>query len=313
MAGPWLQVGREAESSGPAMDWSSMPPGSLFISDSGYFSYQRMTTLEAQGNWWLTSAKADLRFYDEQGELWTLPDYLCTQRQQPIIDTWIQVGITARVRCRLVVMRAGKEAAEKRRQHRYVRTHMPQDRKGAHRLGPKAAKGTLPRRKSTKSRQKHNSMSAGRLKLSEWTILLTNVPDELLEAEEVLVLMRVRWQHELLWRLWKHYGKIDSWRSEKAMRIETEIYAKLVVALIEHWQALLGCWADPRHSLVRAKKMSQWAASALCLGLMGEMELGRVLEIITGAMKGGCRIDTRRKKPNTNQLLANSKLIRPLG
>ena len=36
----------------------------------------------------------------------------------------------------------------------------------------------------------------------------------------------------------------------------------------------------------------------------------RVITIITGAMSKGCRIDSRRKKPNTYQLVRDPKLIR---
>jgi IS4 transposase len=71
-------------------------------------------------------------------------------------------------------------------------------------------------------------VSAARLRLADWTILLTNVPPELPSVEEALVLARCRWQIELLWKLWKQHGKIDTWCSEKPYRILTEIYAKLL-------------------------------------------------------------------------------------
>jgi hypothetical protein len=312
MQGPWLQAGVEAECSGPAMEWSDLPTGSLFLCDSG-FSSQRMTELGRQGKKWLTSARADMRFYDSSGVKWSLEDYLQVHGQQPITDTWIQAGLNERMPCRLIAIRADPKKAEKRRNQEYVRVHMPHDHKGSHQLGPKAAKGVARRPKSTKSRQKHTRVSAGRRRLADWTILLTNVPEVQLNAEEALVLRRVRWQQELLWKLWKQHGKIDSWRSEKTMRIETEMYAKLLALLVEYWEVLLGCWQDPRRSLRKAQQMSQWSASALCFALQGEMDIDRTLSIIAGAMKGGCRIDPRRKKPNTYQLIEQSRLIGGLG
>ncbi len=70
--------------------------------------------------------------------------------------------------------------------------------------------------------------SVRRLRIADWTALLTNVPREQLTVEEALVLACCRRQMELLWKLWKQYDKLDSWSSEKPSRILTEIYAKLL-------------------------------------------------------------------------------------
>jgi hypothetical protein len=40
-----------------------------------------------------------------------------------------------------------------------------------------------------------------RLRLADWTILLTHVPPEMLGVQEALVLMRWSFQIELLWKL----------------------------------------------------------------------------------------------------------------
>ena len=50
-------------------------------------------------------------------------------------------------------------------------------------------------------------------------------------------------------------------------------------------------------------------SGALGFALIGEMFLERVITIITGAMSKGCRIDSRRKKPNTYQLVRDPKLM----
>jgi hypothetical protein len=39
--------------------------------------------------------------------------------------------------------------------------------------------------------------------LAGWSIVITTVPVAILSVDEVLVLMRMRWQEELLWKLWK--------------------------------------------------------------------------------------------------------------
>jgi hypothetical protein len=64
------------------------------------------------------------------------------------------------------------------------------------------------------------------------TILITNVPQELLSIDEALVLARCRGPLERCWKLWKQVGKVDTWRSAKPYRILTEIYAKRLRCLI---------------------------------------------------------------------------------
>jgi hypothetical protein len=49
--------------------------------------------------------------------------------------------------------------------------------------------------------QKGREPSAERLAWCDWTILVTNVPVELMTPEEVVVLYRARWQVELLFNL----------------------------------------------------------------------------------------------------------------
>jgi hypothetical protein len=122
--------------------------------------------------------------------------------------------------------------------------------------------------------------------------------------EEVRVLMRVRWQEELLWKLWKQYAKLDTWRSEKAERIETEIYAKLIAVLIEHWLTIVGCWHNPKRSLRKAQQVCQWMSNGLSQALQGKMDLEELIEDILKPMQNGCRVDARSKNPSTYQYIA---------
>ena len=48
--------------------------------------------------------------------------------------------------------------------------------------------------------------------LCQWTIVLT-IPQEELNVQEALVLLRLRWQVELLFKLWKQVGHADESRS----------------------------------------------------------------------------------------------------
>jgi hypothetical protein len=62
-------------------------------------------------------------------------------------------------------------------------------------------------------------------------------------------------------------GKIDTWRSCKPQRILTELYAKVLGLLMEHWITLQGCWYDPRRSLFKARQVLEWTAPWFVLAL----------------------------------------------
>ena len=53
------------------------------------------------------------------------------------------------------------------------------------------------------------------------------------------MLLRCRGPIELLWKLWKQHGKLDTWRIYKPACILTDINAKLLERVITHWELLL--------------------------------------------------------------------------
>ena len=123
--------------------------------------------------------------------------------------------------------------------------------------------------------------------------------------DEALVLMRCRWQIELIFKLWKSHGSIDEWRTENPWRILCEVYAKLIVMIIQHWILLAGCWQYPDRSLFKAvKTIQKHAMNLACAFASGTRErLLETLETIQRCLSVGCRINKRKAKPHTYQLL----------
>ena len=142
-----------------------------------------------------------------------------------------------------------------------------------------------------------------RLALCDWTLMVTNVPT--LSVDEALALTRTRWQIELLFKLWKQHGRIDEWRSTKPFRILCELYAKLVAMVIQHWMILVSCWNYPDKSLVKASQTIRSYAPMLACAMSGVIAISVVLEQVSSCIAAGCRMNTRRKRPNNYQLLIN--------
>ena len=132
---------------------------------------------------------------------------------------------------------------------------------------------------------------------------MTNVPVALLSLEEALVLARVRWQIELLFKLWKQHAYIDEWRSKKSWAILCEVYAKLIALVFQHWLLVICCWDYPDRSLVKAAQTVRTFVPLLTSALSGLSDLSAVLERFQDILHQGCRINPRRKHPNTYQRL----------
>ena len=300
LSGLWLQAGQQAERSGPAIS-TPLPVGSLFNADMGYFTLADMRQRGQQGQYWLTQAKATLIVIDEGGQCWDLLSFLRAQAGDEV-DVQVWVGKRERLPVRLIAVRVSAQEAQRRRERANERITHP----------PKGCQAPLPgKRKPKEQRQgkrKGKKVSAARLRLADWTILLTNVPKTLLSVQEALVLLRVRWQIELLWKLWKQQGKLDTWRSYKPERILTELYAKLLGLLFTHWHTLLGCWQAPNRSLVKAKQVVAWMTPCLALALAGKVSLETVVGHTVAMMRKGCTINSRHRRPNTYQLLADPQL-----
>ena len=271
LMGPYLQSGKESDRSSE-LNTKSLPKGSLRITDLGYFSVTDFSEMNEHGAYWLSRVKSQCNVYID-GKQWDLLELL--ERYCPDkLD--IQVQLSAkRIPCRILAFRESEDVGNERR--RVIKES---------------------------SRRKQKTPSSKVLKLADWTVLCANIPSELLTLEEGLVLMRTRWQIELVFKLWKSEGRIDEWRSKKPFRILCELYSKLVVMIIQHW-ILLTCWEYPDRSFFKAVKTIRRHAMNLAIAFAsGSKEiLHEALEIIARCLSFGCRINKRKTTLHTYQLL----------
>lgn len=274
LAGPYLQAGRVNDRSSYLQE-KPLPKGALRIADLGYFSLENLLSLNTQGVYWLSKIFSQCQLYDQNEKKWDIVELLSTHCDDKL-DMPILLGLKERLPCRMLAIRLPEEVAKERR---------------------RKIRATARRRGKTPSKSQ--------LKLANWTIIVTSVLQELLTLDEAFVLLRVRWQIELLFKLWKSHGKIDDWRSEKPFRILCEFYAKLLAMLIQHWILLSSCWRFPNRSIVKASKTVQKHALHLAVAFASgcRERLYEALEVIGRCLAFGCRLNKRKKKPNTYQLL----------
>jgi hypothetical protein len=268
-----LQDGRAQDRNAPVQD-ATLPVGALRLADLGYFNLPVLASLSQQDVYWLTRLQAGTVIYQPAGERLDLLALLQAQ-DHTTVEQEILVGSEQRLPCRLLAARVPQAVADKRR----------------HQL-------------HTEARHKGQTVSAARLALADWTIFITNAPCEKLTLYEALTLARCRWQIELLFKLWKSQGQIDTSRSANPWRVLCEVYAKLLAMLVQHWLFLVSCWAYPDRSLVKAAQTVRGHALHLAAHLACAAQLIEVITVIQNCLAAGCRINKRRAAPHTYQLLA---------
>ncbi|MBA3948311.1 MAG: IS4 family transposase [Herpetosiphonaceae bacterium] len=252
---------------------SALSKGSLYLADLGYFGLDRLHEISQHEAYFFSRLKASTQVFGPDGQRWRdLAAHL--ERQGSLVDLPVTLGETKRLPVRLLAVRVPQEVADQRR-----------------------------RKLRDAAQDKGRQVSARRLALAGWTIFLTNAPSEMVSLEAGMVLGRVRWQIELLFKLWKSHGHIDESRSTRPWRILCDIYAKLLAMLLQHWIALINLWGYPDRSLVKAARTVQKYAMQLITSLWSRERTAETLEVISRCVSAGCRMDRRKQQPSTFQLL----------
>jgi Transposase DDE domain len=273
--GPVLTDARRQDKSS-VLQHAEVPAGALRIGDLGFWSLTTLQELRAHQAHFLSRlhvqtvvARAD------DGSRLDLVAWLGAQ-QDDQAELAVSLGVTHRVPARLLAIRVSPLVAEQRR--RAIRAI---------------------------ARRKGQTPNRANLARADWTLLVTSVPLADLSLVEAEVLIRARWQIELLFKLWKSDGQIDAWRTHKPSRILCELYAKLIAMIIQHWLLLTGGWSRPDHSMVRSATTIRGHATCLAVTLHHPVALRRTLAVIADLLAHGTGITKRRSKPCLAQLLAN--------
>ena len=253
------------------------------IADLGYYDLRTLATYDAQGVYFLTRILGNTLLYTERDGPIDL-EQLLAGSHVPEIELAARLGRTVQLPVRIVAQRVSEETLRRRLRH----------------LKDKARKNCRP-------------LSQRAMFLAGWNIYATNVPSEMLSAHEGFVLMRIRWQIELLFKLWKNEGKLDESRSRNPWRVLCEVYAKLIALIIQHWILLTCCWRALDRSLTKAARTLRGFALAIAMKLTSLPDICEILQLLDQVLPAGCHLN-RRGRPNSYQLLLPEGLnLMPMG
>jgi hypothetical protein len=275
LEGPQLTDGRHSDNKSPFNE-DELPAGGLYLADLGFFALWRLARLaqrrEGGKRFFVMRLQYGTGLYTRSGHQIELRGLL-PQEEGEAREIGVLLGKQTKLPVRLIMVRVSQEVATQRRE-RIRETAQAHGREPCEEV----------------------------LYLAGWTLVVTNVARARLSLPQALVLLRLRWQIERLFRLWKEQGQIDEWRSKKPWRILCEVYGKLAAMLIQQWLIGQGCWQDPWHSLVKAAAVVRREANRIMVALY-EGGLQHTLRSIVRCMRSGCRIERRLSRPSTAQLL----------
>jgi hypothetical protein len=254
-------------------------PGSLRITDLGYFSLTVFAAMTQAGEYFLSRLQFPTSVLSPAGIRHDLLNWLAEQAS-PFVDQEVQLGQKHRFACRLIAWRLPEEQANRRRQKLCYETY-----------------------------KKHGKMpQAERLAWCDWTILVTNVPMTMMTPTEAVVLYRARWQIELLFKRWKSQDRVAILKGSTTVRQMAGLWARLLAALVQHWLLVGSVCGDPRKSLCKVCKAISSFVGRLTASLDFQQELERVLADLRAVVAKTCQRN-KRSKPGTFELLNDLSLL----
>jgi hypothetical protein len=247
-------------------------PGSLRISDLGYFNLLVFAAMTAAGEYFLSRLRFGAQVLLGAGHRVDVLRWLGAQRG-PFVDQPILLG-QERLACRLIAWRLPEEQANRRRQKLCQET--------------RSKRGREP--------------SMERLAWCDWTILVTNVPVDKLTPKEATVLYRARWQVELLFKRWKSQGLVAELSGSTVVRQMVRVWSRLLAVVVQHWLVIGSIGGQAKKSLSKAYEAVRDFAGRLAAALPHRPDWERILDDISRTLAKTCRRDPR-SKPGTFELL----------
>jgi hypothetical protein len=214
-----LQPGREPDR-GYQDYLAVIEAGSLTMVDLGYFVLDAFAEIADKKAYFLSRYFVHTKLYTLNGVVMDLLDTLQSASTSSF-DLDVYLGAEQRLPCRLIALRVPQEVADQRRK--------------------KAIEN---------AKRKGRTPSKASLALMDWSIFVTNVPSKMLHMKQMINIYRVRWQIELVFKLWKSYcglGRITGVRRERIFRVVCQDDWCRLNSLSDRTLANAGgCWSQPR-------------------------------------------------------------------
>lgn len=180
----------------------------LYIRDLGYFDLKHFMKIDKENAYFLSRIKTNAVYsmLDENGKMERIDiaDYLPAAGQTKELAE-VYIGFKKKkLKARLIMQAVPEEVAVQR----------------------------LKKLEQYQSRHKDRTISEQRKAMCFFNMYITNAPQDILATEIIRLIYTLRWQIELIFKIWKSVFKIDKVKKMSIFRFECYIYSKLIAILI---------------------------------------------------------------------------------
>lgn len=201
--------------------------GDLIIRDLAYMNLGVIKRLIDKGAFLLCRLQYNVNVYEMKDNRYAVVDFvklrtLMQQNQLTVMEQEVYLGSTERLKLRLIIHLLPDEVVAQRLRK-------------AQRNNTKKGRGQLS--KQYKARAALN-------------LFITNATEHQIPLTVVGSFYRLRWQIELMFKIWKSLCHIDKVKQVKKERLECYIYAKLI-GIVLSWQLV---WAVAKFTLTKDNK-----------------------------------------------------------
>lgn len=262
----------DAAASADLLDW--LEPGDLCLRDMGYYKAELFKTMEAMGIFYLSRLKPEVKIPQEDGQPAIGLDEFLRGFRGNLMDKTIRIGAKGGFTTRVVAIRVPEKVSAERRRKLYA-----------------------------EAKRRNTSPSTLKLALADWTVFVTNIPQEAASAEDLFKLYGLRWHVELAFKSLKSKGCLRalSAHASNPHHLEVLLLAQLLqlVLNLRLWRMLSPAQQGVvRLSLLKIADLTRGTLIALWTTDQCDKPWEKHLQMLLRR----CRYDQRKKRRHLDEI-----------
>ena len=208
-----IKPGRQSDAKDANSKLSDIEQGDLILRDLGYFSIDTLLGIDNAKAFFISKLNVKVAVYEKSGGKMVKLDFgklyaFMTKNNIPRIEKAVYIGEKEKMPLRMVINVMPDEQIEKRT------------------------------RKITRyNKRKKHQVSDEYLNRLKFNLVITNLPVDIATSGSILLIYKLRWQIELMFKIWKSTFGIHTTRKMKIERFLYLLYSKLLLLTI-NWEII---------------------------------------------------------------------------